>query len=413
MSISFQISPILRNTVTGVECHLLDEQSFRFRLCELSEKKKKVELKRCVEFGGEEAELKKALKAETAIHLVLSGKGIISKKVSAAEGDDEAVLLNKCLPGSNAEDFYVQRTVADEETVYVSIVRKTLLKAVLAPLLRHKILVVRISLGPFVAEDILPLLKLEAFIEQQLVLGQYELTVTAGKINNIRVVQEPLGQVHELEGLRIEENYIYAFAAAMGFYLGTASSIQHSDFSANESEYAEFKRHNQLITWILIGIALICLINFGIYKYYRSQFKDSYAEVQINQEQLKNFDNMKQQFEEKKAVLDRNGLLEASRISYYSDKIAASLLGDIKLTKLESFPLKKTTVDGVEDISFQGEKIMVSGTCSESIEFNTWERVLKKMDWVSGVSIIHYMQEKEGEQAQFTIEIELKKKRSV
>jgi hypothetical protein len=120
---------------------------------------------------------------------------------------------------------------------------------------------------------------------------------------------------------------------------------------------------------------------------------------------------MKLQFEEKKDVLDKNGLLQASRISYYSDKIAASLLNNIRLTKLESFPMKKISVEGLEDYIFQNEKIIVSGTCEESIDFNSWERILKKMSWVKSVSIINYMQEKSGELAKFTIEIELKGKK--
>ncbi len=410
MNASAQIASLFRSAVIGVECQLQEDECFGFRLCELSERKKKIEIHKYIRFTEDEAELKQALKKETAIHLLIQGRGIILKKSECNPEDTDEVLLNKCLPGVDSDDFYIQRYTIDEATAYIGIVRKELVYRLLNFFSTNKIIVASISLGPFVAEDIFPLLNLSAFIEQEVCLGNYELTVASGKINNIRLLTEAVQEAIDLQGLRVEGDYIFAFSVAMAQYMQTTNKINHTEIAALEEEHKEFKTHQKLTRAILLGVAAICIINFIVYKYYRSEFKDCYAEVQINQESLRNFDNMKLQFEEKKDVLDRNGLLEASRISYYSDKIAASLLQGINLTKMESFPMKKINVEGQEDYIFQNEKIIVSGTCEQSIDFNSWERILKRMEWIKAVSILNYAQEKESELAKFSVEIELRKK---
>ncbi|HKC66698.1 MAG TPA: hypothetical protein VKG26_00570 [Bacteroidia bacterium] len=395
-----------KNHHYGVECVLKDADETVFNIVTLSERKKKVEIKQSFEEKNNE-ELKKIIKKDSAINLIINGKGVITKKISFAPADEDSVLINKCLPGANATDFYFQKYMVSETVAYISVIRKQSLDALLNFFASNKILVVSVSLGPFSIENIFSLLNLNQYIEQQIHVGFFELSILSGKIDQIKHIEANPNSSLPIGDIQIKSSLLFAFIAAMGFYIPSEIKIQDTKFALNKEEHKELKLHNTMMQWFMAALVIICFSSFGFYKYYRSEFKTYYAKVQINQEKLARYENLKEEITEKKDLLSKNGLLQSSKISYYSDEIAASLQQDIKLTRMEFSPIKKVSKDGKDELFFQGEKLLVAGHCSESFDFNEWVKTLQKLKWVKTVSILNYMQDRSSELASFNIELQL------
>jgi len=395
-----------KNHHYGVECILKDDDQTCFTTVSLSDKKKKLEIKYSFEERTSD-ELKKIIKKDSAINLIINGKGVITKKISFNPADEDALLISKCLPGANASDFYFQKYMVSETVAYISVIRKQSLDGLLKYFQANKILVVSVSLGPFSIENIFSLLNLNQYLEQQLQIGSFELNILSGKIDGIKSLENSPEQYLQISGLEIKSSLAFAFVAAMGFYISNEIKIQDAVFLQNKEEHKELKLHNRMMQGFMAALVIICFSSFGVYKYYRSEFKTYYAKVQVNQEKLTKYENLKTEITEKRDLLSKNGLLQSSKISYYSDQIAAGLHEEVKLTRMEFSPIKKVSKDGKDELFFQGEKLLISGHCSESFDFNEWIKTLQKLKWVKAVSILHYMQDRSSELASFNIELQL------
>ena len=395
-----------KNHHYGVECTIKDTDEYSFSILNLSEKKKKLEIKHSFEEQNSEG-LKKIIKKDSAINLIINGKGIITKKISFNPADDDALLISKCLPGANAADFYFQKYMVSESVAYISVIRKQSLDGILKFFRASKILVVSVSLGPFSVETIFSLLNLNQYLEQQLQAGPFELNILSGKIDGVKLLDKNAERSLQMNGLEIKATLVFVFVAAMGFYIPNEIKIQDAVFVSNQEEHKELKLHNRMMQWFMAALVIICFSSFGFYKYYRSEFKTYYAKVQVNQEKLTRYENLKEEITEKKELLSKNGLLQSSKISYYSDQIASGLQPDVKLTHMEFSPIKKISKEGKDELFFQGEKLLISGHCSQSFDFNEWVKTLQKFKWVKTVSILNYMQDRSSELASFHLELQL------
>lgn len=393
-----------QNHEWGVECVLKEDGAWSFTIVSLSEKKKKVEIKKGAQDISAE-ELQKLIKKDSAVNLIVSGKGIINKKISFHAEEEDSVLVGKALPGAKPADFYIQKYIINESSAFVSLIRKQALDEILSFFRQHKILVVNIAIGPLAVSNILPLFELNQFIEQTISAGNYSFTILSSRIQSFIFSAEQ--KELNLSGLIIPSSLIFGFAAAMIFYLPAEVKITADSFADFKEEHKELKLHNRMMQWFMAAIVIICFSSFGLYKYYRSQFKVYYAKVQLNQEKISRFENLKSEIVQKKEILSQNGLLQSSRISYYSDRIAESLKEDVRLSRMDFSPIKKITKDGKDELVFLGEKLVISGNCSQSFDFNKWIKKLQKFEWVKEVSILNYMQDKSADLANFNIELQL------
>ena len=100
------------------------------------------------------------------------------------------------------------------------------------------------------------------------------------------------------------------------------------------------------------------------------------------------------------------GILDASRTSYYSDQIAATVPTSIQLTELSINPLEKKLRKGEQEMVFQTNLIQVSGRAKRSTHLNNWIKTLKKYDWIKSVSILNYTQDNARVSGEFNIAIE-------
>ena len=125
-----------------------------------------------------------------------------------------------------------------------------------------------------------------------------------------------------------------------------------------------------------------------------------------NKELIKKLDTLKSELKLKEQYFINSGFLDASKLSYYADRIAYTVPKEIVLTQLNINPLEGK-IKNNKPISFQNRKILILGTVTQSIILNNWVKQLKDTDWIKNVKIIHYNQESVEIPAEFELQIDL------
>ncbi len=105
----------------------------------------------------------------------------------------------------------------------------------------------------------------------------------------------------------------------------------------------------------------------------------------------------------KSKFLQQSGLLTPNKVSFYADRIASTVPGDIILTDWQFNPLADP--DKKETFTFKNGIIVISGISRQSAGFNDWIKELKNEEGIESVSILGYDHDIKANTALFTIEL--------
>ena len=148
------------------------------------------------------------------------------------------------------------------------------------------------------------------------------------------------------------------------------------------------------------------MVNYMFYNKNNKKLNQLTFSYNQNRELLKKLDTLKNEFLIKEQYFVNSGFLDASRLSYFADRIANSLPKNIKLSGMDIIPLN-TKIKDEKPIGFSMNSINIIGTVNQSIVLNNWVKKLKKFDWVRNVNIVEYNQEIAETPANFEIVIDL------
>ena len=387
----------------GVEIALKGSES-KLSFVLLEKKRSKLE----ITASGTAAQVSEiTMPAGTPVCISISGKGLIHKRVAFPERQDETSLLQKVLPNANISDFYVQHTEPVNDHLFVSVVRKSVVDDLLKEFARHKLEVVKCTLGPFSISALLPAMKLSSMVAEELLLPGHTLTLVDGRIDNYST-----GSGIEAASLRIGDENIKGelalpFASAMTYFTSNEISISIPQVDEQGAEFRQKKIFQKSGAAILVFFFALLLSNYFVFNHYWEKKQKFESQISVNQGALQKYNQLKAEFDEKQKFLAETGLLESSRSSYYADQVAIDLPAAIQLTELNIQPrIKKAAEENA--MLFQSKTIRVSGTCKRSNELNEWINTIKKKSWVSEVQLLNYKQEKNDPAGAFTLEMKVK-----
>lgn len=341
------------------------------------------------------------------VFISLHGKGVVHKLVQGVKTDSEEALLNKVLPNSNLAEFYVQRFYISAETIFVSIARKSLIDGLIQKLkAAEDIKIIGLTLGPFAIQSAVSLLKPQSELTYELKFSGHELLVRNGVIASYN----PMGMEHsertESSGkINLSSDYWIAFASAFQYFNPidlVESNIQYV-LTAREEFKNEVKFKKSGVA-VLAGFFLILLANFVLFSYLSGKVNSKSAAAAIGKGELTLIDSLNQQIAERTLFLNKSGLSEPSRTSYYADQIAQNLPENITLTSMIIQPVKQD-IEDEDRLEFENRKILVKGKCPYSLDVNEWVKSLRNKNWVSSITLLNYQQKQEGDKGEFLVEI--------
>jgi Tfp pilus assembly protein PilN len=396
---------IKSKSVTGVEVAFSGDGNPWFNLCILKKDKSSLHT--------ESVKIKitniEELPSKLPVCLVLNGKGIIHKKLSCKEDDSDKALLERVLPNANINDFYLQRYNTFHDHIFVSIVRKSQVDPLLKSFKEKGLTVISCTLSPFIVSGILPLLKnSDSFFELE--VPGYMLNASDGVIESFH----PTETIKDLPPLQIGNESVYrelvfAFASALSYFLPIQNmlSIEITEVNEQRNEFKQKTIFQFAGLGVLVFFLSLLLINYFVFDHYWKKKNMLESEFSLSQESLSHYEKLKTEFEEKQKFFEKAGLLDASRTSWYADRLAEDIPDNILLKELEINPLQKKSIQDTL-LVFLAKTIHVSGSCKTSGELNDWTKIIRAKQWVKQLNILNYSQDKEQNIAGFSLEILVK-----
>lgn len=392
--------------IVGLDIRLLGEEKYETNWVHIKEDKGSVQIISSYSNTIGLDELKEVLPKNVPIALTIDGKGILHKKVEGGPTKDLNVLLERAFPNGKLSDFYIQQYPGSGGT-WVSIIRKQFLEEFLTKLLKINIQPIQISFGFYsLVNATLSLNPNSTSIAGP--FGYYQI-----KINN-RLLEsfEPNIESKELEfqqitAVPLTHQNALAFSVAFQHFLPKQvfSNIQQI------KEYAKEAIHKVIfekLGWgIMIFFLAILLINFFVFQHFTSQNQEFKQKESLFSGNLDDLAKLNKSIQEKEGFLEKTGWKSASKLSYYSDKIASTVPNGILLSTLELYPVNFATINSKKEIKINTQQIKIKGNCSNPSILNNWVLQLKYFDWIETIKVIDYQFDGTKKTSAFTLQLEL------
>lgn len=392
----------------GLEVIILPDGSYELNLVVLKKEKSLLITEKQIEGLVSVEEAATLIDPTIPLILIINGKGIIHRKMDIHENDTALTLLNKIFPNANSDEFVIQKTVLNSTQAFVSVIRLNSLTEILDQLVTNKMTsIAGCFLGPFVINDLLPLIPTDAINNENIIVGNYQLQVREQQITEITAASITDNKNIVVGNENIPQKLLVAFAGALSWFTGNANGIANAvQVNGLKEEFRE-KQTFQARGWAALAATfLILMINYLVFNNYWSKNNEMNSQLLLTQSALQRYEKLKTEFAQKKEFLEQNGLLDHSRTSYYADQLAHDLPATIQWTGLNIHPLKKKKAsDETETLSFENKRISVSGNCQRSTDLNDWMKEIKKQTWVKDVTLVDYKQENAKEDGVFLMEI--------
>jgi len=395
----------------GIDITLTADAGYLINVVFVKKIKSALHIEKKVEGIKSFEELGKIANPKAPFIVSVNGKGIIHKKIKVNESDNDTTLLNKALPNANSDDFEVQKTQINEVDVFLSIIRSETINEIAQQLIEQKLnTIIDFIIGPFAINSIIPLINKDDIAENYIIAGQYHLAIRENQIVDISTKKEENSFGISVLGNRIESSLIVAFSAALSCYttnnsvgLKASKTIEHL-----KNEFQEKKKFEFRLAIVLTASFILLFINYFVFNHYWSTNEEQHAILLTNQSALQRYETLKNQYAYKKEFLERNGLLENSRTSYYANQLASLLPSSIQWTDLYIHPLKvQKNTDANESFVFEKKTIQLSGKCHKSVDLNNWMKLIKEKKWVEKITLINYAQQSETDEGFFLLEVTL------
>ena len=394
------------NKATGIEIIILDDDKLIINTDTASTRNNTIikgkEINGLKELAGLTEEIDPAI----PLSVVINGKGVLIKKIDIPIKNG---LVQSVLPNANPNDFYFEHFSGQHHEI-ISIVRKETADRIIAELKKLGFKVISVSLGFSAINNILPFLKTNSqkHIESDsllLEIGNNNEIIDFRNKDQINNIKYQAGE-YLVANQYIRPANILSFSAATALLaddLKTSGSMNKQVLSADRREYRYFKFFRTAGWALLIIILSALLINFLAYNKYFNKNKSIAESRLFSTQQDQKFKLLEKEVRQKEKFLEQSGWTGTSRTSFYADRIAGLLPGDVLLTSMQIYPARNNSVSETGNNLFKKDTIIVNGVCDDPVELSRFMNGLKVLPDFKEVSIKNYMVRNES--GTFTMEI--------
>lgn len=385
------------NSVVGIQATFHSSDRFVLHLIKVKKHLGKISIeKQALEIGLIES-IREHLQKNIPVVLCIDGKNVIHKYVTDNIGNNP---LDLVLPNASKDDFYVQKTEYGNGN-YLSVIRREVLDNFIDALNKLGIIPATIYLGPFVVSNTNFLFAENTTFSTEL----WTITASNEQVKFTPTINKDFDFTF-LNGDSIRGCLMPVYSLSI-CYLANISIDEISISTLNKDNFI-FKRAVWLTGWcLLIAVFAILLVNFMVFSHYNRKYEALSNTLQQHQSLLSRNEDLKDQYTKKRKFIERSGLLNSSRFSYYCDRIAQLVPDSIQLTSLQVFPVD-SKIRSDKPIVYGENKILVAGNCSNSRYFNNWKDNLKLEPWLRDIYINQFGQEQPDKPIFFEIILDIK-----
>lgn len=327
-------------------------------------------------------------KLDKSLPLLLhfEGNNIINKAVDFQKGYRNNLIFN-----ANLDDFYFYE-YKQNQTVYVSVVRKALIDDYITRFLKSNIYTIHISFGPFVLANILEMLS--SYNNVSTFNNCIELS--DGFITSFESLTDKKQNNYTLNNEQFNQNTISLLAAFFDYKYQHEHITFDTDFlNENASEFQYSKWFKIVGVSALVITLLTLFISHNLNGYYLKSLAEKESLYNIAQQNALSISNLKQEIALKERILIDNRINNNDYITKYIADIGNSILKKITLKDIAVFPIQKK-IRSNEKVNFESSVIIVKGQTYSDEEFNKWIVSLKQLQWIKSVDIVGYNESKKA-----------------
>lgn len=400
---------VIGNTIAGVEVSFNKDgmATYCFTIAKKTSKSAEVSYKS--ELYDSFEELANHLDKNTPIVLSIGGKGIIDKKVQIESYDSDKSILNQVLPNADHNSLYYQ-IYNGKDYSFISIIRKDMLVELIEQFKAAGYFTIDVIIGPFQTGQLLPLLDNELITNNSIFVGKHHYQFEEDQLIDCTSQANDSMMVHnvQLSGESFKDFQIPSFIAAVTYLIGESKKDLSEAIKVKEEYF-----HKVLFKLGAISSISILIIVMTAGLFFDLENKSKYAvltqKMSKHEAQIIQIGQLKKELHEKRELLLYLGLIENSKGSFYSDRIASTMPKEISLKKMTLNPLLNNKDEFAKTLSFSEKTIEISGTTARSVTLNNWIKKLNKFDWIDNITIVDYGQDTKNEVGKFSLKVTLKK----
>jgi hypothetical protein len=392
----------------GVEITLLPNNRYRLSLVVLSVDKKAIviEKKEQIESGNIEV-LKTVLDKDISLYLVLNGRGILHKKISES-GSDTNNLIQSVLPNAKPQDFYIQKIIS-EKSCLISIIRKEVADPILDIIENSGLDCTGFSLGGAVVFSLKPLIA-EATDKSELIWADHHLeTDAANNVIDYKFLGKGIleNKFIQVDSERIEEDYLISYAAAFNMLINLEPLPAFVErVKQNKEEFFNKQLFKKMSWSVLVFFLVVLIVNFVLFADFSSKNNELVQKENKYSSMITELETLGKEVTEKESFLSDAGWLQPSSMTYYADRIAATVPSSVKLTDFSINPLDERKSKEAKKELFTTGMIVLKGDCVRPTELNEWLDKIKSIDKINKARLVNYSFDNKENKGSFSIEIE-------
>jgi len=395
-------SYLTKSSVCAVECRF-EETGLVFHYALLQNRKGKIDVSKHGRVAEPSEILSIAAKASAPVCLILTGKGIMLRKIAWSENDsvEPSALVQQYLPAIPLSEFYVQLYRNNGNSGHLALCRKEQLNQLMLRFSGKKVELADVFIGELVCHALAPL----TASYNRLTTPVTRLELVNGYVEDISPLGDTAPVSLEAEGFSVSPELLLLFAAGFSYFtrqeLYTTSNTELSGMAQQHSE----KIRVRLLLFAFIAV-LFLVSGINSVLFFQKFEENNTLDVELNLYESKNSQITKllDEYQKKKSLIEQAGIFDHKRISVYADKIAASLPQDIVLREMYFNPEDgQTEQDSLAD--FRENELIIKGNCSKSLLLNDWVNVLKSQSFVKQVNLENYVFSSDGHLPNFVLKL--------
>lgn len=388
------------NSIVGIHINMKSNEEWELEAVSLQRKGENISLISKFDKPNSTSEFLDSLPAHSSISLCLTGTGLLIKEVDALQLKNG---IETVLPNLRLGDFLIQEMEQGDSKALVAILRKDLLQKIIRTFQARKLHVSDIYLGPIAFKNITAL-----FTEDKLVsCGGMELSFNNQKLIRYSKADSEAMDRFSLAGEILDSQQVLPFVSGLStLAVNTATHLPDEIILIRKESLA--RRIIQKSAYASLGVLFfVLLLNFVQFNKYNKRQNQLNAQLSTGKNLLLKRDQLNEEVKQKTDFFVKSGLNTESRLSFYSDRIAACLSSNLQLTSIELNPVTGKKKDGKE-IHFSSGMIRIEGETFFPVAFDAWVQKLKKESWLDSILKQEYFMKEKDKTGFFRVELKLK-----
>jgi hypothetical protein len=344
------------------------------------------------------------LKNKIPLILIINGRGVILKKIALGELDPKNIptIIRSSLPALNADEFFTQLYLQEDNSAYLAICRKEQVLNALSEFAKKNYEVAGLHIGAAAINGLKPLW--QSF--NALYSSQHKISLSNNVIDEIAPVETAPDQKITIDEISLSPGHTLGFASGLSYFM--QRRISHSDDTQiNQLATAHTEKNKfRFLMVACIGIAFVLAVtNVVFYTSFFDRNNKLESELSVYQGKYEKINQLLAGYQKNKELIENAGILGKNRLSEYSDRIGSTLPDEVTLCDLYFNPKKETDESADSLVTFDNKHITLKGNCSKSLIVNEWINVLKMQKFIKSVSLEKFVYNNEGLIPNFEIKL--------